>query len=73
MKREQNVWAQASRYLGLAFVMPISTLVGYVIGWGLDKLFRTHFLYLVFLALGGVSGFIELFRELAADARRDGN
>jgi F0F1-type ATP synthase assembly protein I len=72
MKRDENVWVQASRYMGLAFILPVSTVVGYAIGWGLDKLFHTHFLYLVFLGLGLVAGFIELFRQFAVETRRDG-
>jgi F0F1-type ATP synthase assembly protein I len=72
MKRDENVWVQASRYMGLAFILPVSTVVGCAIGWGLDKLFHTHFLYLVFLGLGLVAGFIELFRQYAVETRRDG-
>jgi F0F1-type ATP synthase assembly protein I len=72
MKPDDNVWAQVGRYVGLAFVLPVSTFVGYSMGWGLDKLFHTHFIYLIFLALGAAAGFIELFRELAAESRRDG-
>jgi F0F1-type ATP synthase assembly protein I len=72
MKRDENVWAQASRYMGLAFILPASTGVGFAMGWGLDKLFHTHFLYLVFLAFGLVAGFIELFRQFGVETRRDG-
>ncbi len=72
MKKDENVWAQVGRYTGLAFILPVSTFVGYAMGWGLDKLFHTHFIYLIFLVLGAAAGFIEVFRELAAEARRDG-
>jgi F0F1-type ATP synthase assembly protein I len=68
-----NVWSQVSRYTGLAFILPISTLVGWVIGWLLDKLFHTHFLYLVFIGFGIVAGFIELIRELNTQTSRDGS
>lgn len=73
MAENDKVWAQVSRYTGLAFVLPVSTLVGYVIGWLLDKLFHTHFLYLVFIVCGIISGFIELIRELDTNLRRDGD
>ncbi len=73
MPRDENVWAQVSRYTGLAFILPTSTLVGWGIGWGLDKLFHTHFLYLVFLVIGIVAGFIELIRELNAKTGQDGS
>ncbi len=59
------------RYTGLAFILPISTLVGYFIGYLLDKLFHTGFLAIVFLVLGIVSGFITLFRDLTAETKRD--
>jgi len=71
-KGQDNVWVQVARYTSLSFVLPISTMVGYGIGWLLDKLFRTHFLYLVFILLGVIAGFIELFRGLDAGMRNDG-
>lgn len=64
--------AVVGQYMSLAFLLPISTLIGYVIGYYLDKLFHTHFLYLVFLILGIASGFIELIRQLQRDAGGDG-
>jgi len=72
MKNDENVWAQVGRYTGMAFILPVSTFVGYAIGWGLDKLLHTHFIYLIFLVLGAAAGFIEVLRELTAEARRDG-
>ncbi len=71
--KNDNVWAQVSQYSGLAFILPVSTLVGWAIGWLLDKLFHTHFLYIVFIVLGIVSGFIELIRELQTKTDRDGS
>jgi F0F1-type ATP synthase assembly protein I len=67
----KNVWAQVGRYAELAFFIPISLLIGYVIGYFLDRAFGTHFLYLVFLILGIVAGFLNLFRELDAESKRD--
>ncbi|HLJ15669.1 MAG TPA: AtpZ/AtpI family protein [Bryobacteraceae bacterium] len=32
------------RYLSLAALLPISTFIGYAIGYGLDHFFGTHFL-----------------------------
>ncbi len=56
-------WQQYGKYLGLAFVLPSCTLVGYLIGKGLDMLFGTHFLTFIFLILGIVAGFVDLIRE----------
>jgi ATP synthase protein I len=70
-KQNQNVWSQVSRYTGLAFILPVSTLVGWVIGHLLDKLFKTNFLYLVFILLGAAAGFIELIRTARQEVQRD--
>jgi F0F1-type ATP synthase assembly protein I len=50
-------------YAGLAFLLPISALIGYLMGYGLDKLFHTHFLQWIFLGLGIASGMIQAIRE----------
>jgi F0F1-type ATP synthase assembly protein I len=71
MARNDNMWAQVGRYSGIAFELPISGAVGWVIGALLDKLFHTHFLYVVFIVVGVVSGLISVYRTLEADARRD--
>ena len=55
------------KYAGLAILLPISTMVGYGMGYGLDHLFHTVWIRYVFLCLGTVSGFIELIRELNKD------
>lgn len=62
-----NQWRQLGKYLGLAFLLPCSALVGYGIGYYLDRAFGTHFLTLTFLLLGIAAGFIELLRELKPD------
>jgi F0F1-type ATP synthase assembly protein I len=55
------------KYLNLALLLPLSTFVGYLIGYGLDALFHVSWLRYVFLLLGSVAGFIELIRELSKD------
>jgi F0F1-type ATP synthase assembly protein I len=66
-KKEGNLYQQFGKYYGLAFLLPISMLVGYGIGYGLDKVFHTSFLRIVFLLLGIASGIIELVRDLSKD------
>ncbi len=58
---------QVGKYLGLAFLMPVSTMIGYVMGYLLDKAFHTKFLTFTFLLFGIAAGFIELIRELNQD------
>jgi ATP synthase protein I len=55
------------KYLNLALLLPISTFVGYLMGYGLDKLFHTTWIRFAFLVLGAVGGFLEAFRVLTGD------
>lgn len=61
--------ASYAEYTGLALLLPVSTFVGYLIGKGLDHLFHTSFLYIVFLILGSVGGFVQLIRQVMQDTR----
>jgi F0F1-type ATP synthase assembly protein I len=69
MDPKDNPWALLGRYTSLAVLLPASTFGGYLIGYLLDRLFHTTFLYLVFLLLGIAAGFVELIRKLEADTR----
>ena len=69
MQRKDTFWTQVGRYTSLGFLLPASTLAGYVIGYLLDKALGTGFLRIVFLLLGIAGGFIELIRTIQADTR----
>jgi len=58
---------QVGKYYSVVFILPASVLVGFVIGYFLDKWLGTGFLKIVFLFLGLASGMIELIRELSKD------
>jgi F0F1-type ATP synthase assembly protein I len=58
---------QLGKYYGMIFVLPAAVLVGFGIGYGLDKVFHTTFLKIVFLFLGVAAGVIDVFRELSKD------
>lgn len=53
------------KYIELALLLPISTMVGMGMGYGLDKLFGTHFLYIIFMVIGTAAGIIQLIRDLS--------
>ncbi len=72
MKQNNNFWKQASEYTSLAFLLPASTFVGYVIGHLLDKALGTRFLYIVFLLLGIAAGFIKLLQQIQKDTSDGG-
>ena len=57
------------KYMSMALLLPISTGVGFAMGYGLDMLFHTTFLRWVFVVLGTISGFISLLRELEDDEK----
>ena len=61
------------KYMSMALLLPISTGIGYAMGYGLDLLFHTGFLRWVFTVLGTISGFISLLKELDDDSKSDGN
>jgi len=60
----EKKFQEANRYLEIGLAFPASLVVGLLIGYGLDKLFGTHFLYLVFMLLGIAGAFIQLLRLL---------
>jgi len=67
-----KVYQSMGRYLGMAFLLPLCVVIGYAIGLGLDHLFGTHFLYIVFLLFGIAAGFVELIRDLKKDSGNSG-
>ena len=67
MKREKSLTTLAGEYSGLAFALPVSCLVGYAIGYYLDRYFETHFLYIVFLLLGVAGGFLQIYQQIKKD------
>jgi ATP synthase protein I len=65
VNRQDRSWMRTfARYMPLAMTLPVSTFVGYAIGYYLDKWLGTNFLYIVFLLLGIASGMIQLIREV---------
>ena len=67
MPKKDSLPIQLGKYYGMIFILPAAVLVGYGIGYALDKVFHTTFLKIVFLFLGVAAGMIDLFRELSKD------
>lgn len=65
--KQGNVWTMVVRYLSMAMLLPAATFAGYAVGYGLDHLFSTRFLRIVFLLFGIAAGFINLIRELGRE------
>ena len=62
-----------AEYTTLAFVLPVSAVVRYIIGYLMDREFETTWMYLAGLILGIIAGFVQLIRQLMRDTRDDGN
>jgi F0F1-type ATP synthase assembly protein I len=60
--------AQISYYASLGVALPATTVTGYFIGLLLDHWFGTQYLYLVFLIIGIIAGFVELYRVVTRNA-----
>ena len=71
-KPKNTPMQQVGEYMGLAFLLPISVVIGYAIGYYLDQWFGTTYLRIIFLVLGVVSGFISLVKELQKREKSDG-
>ena len=73
-KKKDDTGASAmvavARYLGLAFLIPMSAGAGWALGAYLDKTLKTSFLAMTCLLLGIVGSFIQLLRELLRDANK---
>ena len=63
---------QFGEVMGLAALLPISVLVGYVMGHYLDQWLGTTYLTTVFLLLGAASGIISLVREIQKSSKKNG-
>lgn len=66
--KDRNTWVQIASYAQLAFVFPAATLIGWLIGVGLDHWLHTTWLYIVGLILGILAGFVELIRTAAKNS-----
>jgi F0F1-type ATP synthase assembly protein I len=67
---KNDLMHQFGKYYSVVFLVPAAVLIGFVMGYLLDKLFHTGFLKIVFLFIGLASGMIELVRELTKDDAR---
>ena len=54
-------------YTSLALMLPLATFIGYAIGYGLDKAFHTHWIYIPGLLFGIAAGLTQLIRQFMRD------
>ena len=66
---KKNPWVQIARSSQLAFLLPAATVVGWLIGVGLDCWLHTTWLYLAGILFGILAGFVELIRTVMRDTK----
>jgi len=71
--RRRTKWVQVGEYTSLAFMLPAATVIGYAIGYLLDRALGTTFLKIVFLLLGIAAGFVQLIRQVLRDTSNRDN
>ena len=62
-KPKSSMSEQFGALMGLAALLPISVVIGYVIGQFLDGKFGTTYMTVIFLLLGAAAGIISLDRK----------
>jgi F0F1-type ATP synthase assembly protein I len=73
MPTRKTAASRYAEYTGLALLLPVSTFIGYGVGYWLDKYFGTTWLTIVFIILGSVAGFVQLIRQIMRDTQDDGS
>ena len=58
-------------YTSLAFMLPASAVIGYFLGYLLDKEFETTWIRIAGVILGSAAGLVQLIRQLMQDTRDD--
>jgi F0F1-type ATP synthase assembly protein I len=74
-RKQSDLWSQVAYYTSLGFILPAAAVVGYGIGWLMDRRLHTSpVLSLVFTMLGAAGGFIEILQIMKrAEDRAHGN
>jgi F0F1-type ATP synthase assembly protein I len=60
---------QVESLIQLALMLPVATVVGWLIGAGLDKWLHQHWMYIPGLILGATAGFVQIFRVVLAHGK----
>lgn len=70
MKKKEDKSGKTIMYAGIGIDLVVSTVVGGVIGYFLDRWLGTSpWLLVIFLILGAVSGFLTVFRIIERGER----
>ena len=59
-------------YTSLAFMLPASAVIGYFLGYLLDKEFETTWMQVAGVVAGSAAGLVQLIRQVTRDTHDDG-
>lgn len=62
--RKDSAAVAWARYSQIAFIIPAAVVVGLLVGKLFDYWLHTHWLFLVGIILGSISGFVEMIRMI---------
>jgi len=65
--RQRSFAQQAAEYTTLALLLPLSTAVGWVIGYLFDQGLGTKYLNIVGLVVGSAAGLYQIIRHATRD------
>lgn len=57
---------RAEKLTQIAFILPVSLVVGWVMGAGLDKWLHQSWIYLAGIVLGIAAGFVQILKMVTA-------
>ncbi len=70
-EKQSDLWAQVAFYSALGFIVPAGLVVGYALGWFLDRwLHTTPLLAVVMAFLGAGGGIVEILQILKRAEKR---
>lgn len=70
---KNDMYRMVAEYAAMPFTLAACMFIGWAVGYGLDRLFGTSFLYLVFLILGIAAGIIQVIRQVQRDTNAPGS
>lgn len=71
--RKRTVWERVAFYSELGLLIPAAVMIGYLVGYGIDRWLRTTPIFaVIFLLLGFAAGFLALYRMIVS-YERDGD
>jgi len=62
--RKDSAAVEWARYSQIAFIIPAAVVAGLLVGKLFDYWLHTHWLFLVGIILGSISGFVEMIRMI---------